>query len=96
MIERFSYMIEVCGSNQRVPCLESRQAIGCPMPDTYLNDRPVYFGDVHFNGVDSYFESACYADTLEDLDTNELDQLGTECADYLVEGSIEKFGYFRK
>lgn len=92
----FSYFVLDTESTMPVLCLKSVTVEGCPMPDTYLNGRPVYFSDAHFDGVDSYFESASYADTDEDLDENELDQLGTECVDHLVVGSIEKHGYFKK
>lgn len=71
-------------------------ASGCPMPDTYMNGRPVYFGDAYLDGVDSHFENACWADTLEDLDDGELHQLDDENGDYLVEQTIEEHGYFRK
>jgi hypothetical protein len=59
---------------------------GCPMPDSYLNGRPVYFGDISYDSYDScdsYFESASYCDTDQDLDDEELDALTAQCADYI-------------
>lgn len=77
-----------------VPCFKIQYFEGCPMPDTYLNNRPVYFGDVYLKGCDSYFENAHYADDDTELDENDLYELDQQCADYLVECCIEKFGYF--
>lgn len=71
-------------------------AEGCPMPDGYLKGRPVYFGDVVCAGVDSYFESAHYADTDEELSDDELNELTDQEADYIVQQNFERLGYFQK
>jgi hypothetical protein len=65
----------------------------CPMPDDYLDGRPVYFGDIDYAGVDSGFESACYADTDEELDGDELYRLTENNADYICTQVMEKYGY---
>ncbi len=67
-----------------------------PKPDTIFKGRPVYFGDIQLSGVDSYFESAYWSDTGEDLTDTELDELAEHCADYLVKENIERFGYYQK
>ena len=79
-----------------LPVLQSRSAEGCPMPDCYLRGRPVYLGDAELNGVDSYFLDACYADSMEDLDDNELDEITDQEQDRLVTMNIEKYGWFKK
>lgn len=89
----FRYYTESVGTNG-IPTLYPQTAEGCPMPDGYYCDRPVYFGDVCLAGCDSYFEDACYADTLEDLDDNELYELTELYADYLCEKNLEHFGYW--
>lgn len=66
------------------------------MPDTYLNDRPVYIDDCHLDGVDSYITAATYADTLEGLSDDDLDSLTDISGDYLVEQNMERFGWYKK
>lgn len=80
-----------------IPTLtDAIEAEGCYLPDTYLNGRPVYFGGIHLDGVDSYFIDACFADSLEDLTEEELFQLDSQCGDYIVEKNLEHFGFFKK
>lgn len=67
-----------------------------PKPDGSLKKRPVYFGNVHLAGVDSFFESASWSDTGEELTVGELDELTEQYADYLVTENVEKFGYYQK
>lgn len=93
----FHYLIkDYEHSHMPIPVYRWENAVGCPIPDGYLNKRPVYFGDRHLDGCDSFFESAHYADTDVALDENELDQLTGDYADYLVEACLEHFGYFKK
>lgn len=92
----FTYYTKETREGFPVPVMVPHRADGCPMPDCYLRERPVYLGDAELRGVDSYFLDACYADTLEDLDDDELDQLTEEQQDRLVTMNIEKYGWFRK
>jgi hypothetical protein len=77
-----------------IPTMYSRYVEGCPMPDTYLNGRPVYFGGMEFDGVDSYISDACYADTLQDLDDHDILELNEQEKDYICEQILEHYGYW--
>lgn len=79
-----------------IPCYISVAAEGCPLPDAYLNGRPVYFGDIDYRGVDSFMHGCTYADTDEELSDNEHDELMDQCADYLCEQVQEHYGYYPK
>jgi hypothetical protein len=99
---QFHYYVEIQEDeqwrlgNHRIKTLRSVTAEGCPMPDAYLNGRPVYFGDIDYRGVDSFMHGCCYADTLEDLDDNEHEELQEQCADYLCTQVSEHYGYYPK
>lgn len=92
----FTYYTKEIREGFLVPVMVPHRASGCPMPDCYLNNRPIYLGDAELCGVDSFFLDACFADTMEDLDDDELDQLTEEQQDRLVTMNIEKYGWFRK
>lgn len=92
-MSKFAYMVRVEGASY-ANTWRTEWADGCPMPDTYFKGRPVYFGDLHLDGVDSYFESASYADTDEDLDDDELNELTEREGDYIVTENCEHFGFF--
>lgn len=79
-----------------VPTFIKKEATGCPMPNTYLNGRPVYFGDVCLDGTDSFFESATWSDTDLALNDDDLDKLGQVCADHLINLNLNRYGYFKK
>lgn len=87
----FYYMVECEPSTSGVQCVRSEKAEGCPIPCCYLNNRPVYFGNVAHQGDadESYFLDACYADTLEDLNEDELETLTEEHREYLAEQWFE-------
>lgn len=65
-----------------------------PMPDGYLDGRPVYFGDTELDGVDSYFLNATWADTDVSLSDDELNDLTDRYTEYLQEKSAEHYGYW--
>jgi len=90
-MSRFAYNVQCESITPGIPCYRTAWAEGCPMPDTYLNGRPVYFGDVYHQGdaEDSYFAEAHYADTDEALSENELEQLTEENSGYLYEQWFE-------
>jgi len=74
-----------------LPILHSVKAEGCPMPDAYLDGRPVYYGDICHgeDASDSYFQEAFFADTDEPLNENELQRLTDDNAPYLDEQWFE-------
>lgn len=47
-------------------------------------------------GVDSYIESAQWADTGEPLTDDELERLQAENEDWLVLQNMERYGYYQK
>ena len=64
----------------------SVKAHGCPMPDTYLNGRPVYFGDEERSTTgEPYLSSAYYCDTDDDLNDIDLDALNDQEEERLLE-----------
>jgi hypothetical protein len=65
---------------------------GSPMPCLYFNNRPVYVGDICYRGVDSFIESASWADTGHDLDDEELEALANS-TDYLAVKVLDHYGY---
>lgn len=81
-----------------IPSYKSVKAEGCPMPDTYINGRPVYVEGWEGKGVDSFFTKAYWADTDEELNEDELDQLTDDSwgQDYLIQQNLEKFSYYQK
>ena len=86
---KFNYW--VCVRNSPIPSYESRWAEGCPMPDCYLRGRPVYLGDADYGSEaeDSYYTSAWWADTDEELTDDDLDALTNEHADRLAASWFE-------
>lgn len=95
MPQTFQYE-ETDYTTRPLPTVTFHQAEGCAMPDTYFRNRPVYFGKVHLAGVNSFFENAFYADTFEEFNDRELNDLTEQCSDYLIEQNCLRFGYYPK
>lgn len=89
----FSYMVKV--SENPVSTYKSVQVEGSPIPDTYMDNRPVYIGNIHLDSVDSFIETASWADSDKDLSDDELYRLTQQEQDLIVTRHCEELGWFK-
>lgn len=66
------------------------------MSKLWLDGREVENEVVCGKGVDTFIESAQYADTGDALSEDELDRLQENNSDFLVLHNMERFGYYAK
>lgn len=86
-MSRFQYWQEAAPING-MRHLVSAWAEGCPMPDCYLDGRPVYLGEVDHSSsepYESYVTSACYADTDEECSDEACERLTELLAEQLYD-----------